>query len=595
MRKKPYFIKLIVLLGLALALAACGGQATTQAPAPTQVPPTKAPAPTEAPPTEVPPVVGDPARGEALFNQDTIGPNNAPACKTCHSVEPGKVLVGPSLAGMALDAAEDNPSDPAGFVRQAIVDPNAEIASGFQPNIMYQNFGKDLSEQDIADLVAYLMTLTEEGGEEAAVEGNPIRGGLLYDKWWDVTGADEPAAAHPLWAGEAEEPAATWRCKECHGWLYTGEGDYPGVLDLAGTDPNQILAALEGGTNPDHDFSTVMEEQDLADLALFISEKVYDTSAIVDADGKPVNGDPAAGQEKFTICAACHGPQGLAINFHHDEPEPPEYIPTIAQEDPGEFLSKAHWGQPGHPEMPAGDAMGFQTQDFANLVAYLQQFPTSSPLTEGGQMFDKWWKAAVVDPPEGDMPLWSQQDTNTRSGTDTWRCKECHGWDYLGVEGVYSSGSHSTGFPGIFAAKDKSAEEILAALTGQTNPDHDFSPYLDADRLEALVTFIQQGLIDKSQYINDDKSVNGDADHGEQLYSTTCARCHGSDGTEINFGDEDSPEFVGTVAADNPWEFLNKGSFGQPGEAMPAGLNMGWSWQDIADLAAYAQTLPTSK
>jgi len=38
-------------------------------------------------------------------------------------------------------------------------------------------------------------------------------------------------------------------------------------------------------------------------------------------------------------------------------------------------------------------------------------------------------------------PLWATQSSNTRSGKDTWRCKECHGWDYMGVDGAYGSGS----------------------------------------------------------------------------------------------------------------------------------------------------------
>ncbi len=285
----------------------------------------------------------------------------------------------------------------------------------------------------------------------------------------------------------------------------------------------------------------------------------------------------------------------MAINFHHDEPEPPEYIPTIVQEDPGEFLSKAHWGQPGHPEMPSGDTLGFTAQDYANMMAYLAQFPTTSPLTEGGQMYDNWWKAAVVSEPEGEMPLWATRDPEAGpededdipTGSKTWRCATCHGWDYQG----------EFGFPGIWDAQNKSADEILAALTGQTNPDHDFSQFLDEDRLNALVTFIQTGLVDKSQYVNADGTVNGDPSHGEQMFAAVCTRCHGADGTEINFhaGTDEPPEYVGTVALEEAMEFLNKAAFGQPGEAMPAGLNMGWSWQDIADLLAYAQSLPSGE
>ena len=101
-----------------------------------------------------------------------------------------------------------------------------------------------------------------------------------------------------------------------------------------------------------------------------------------------------------------------------------------------------------------------------------------------------------------------------------------------------------------------------------------------------------QQLQDLKPYINDDKTVNGDAEHGKILYNGTCASCHGEDGKTLNFGDEAAPEYVGTLAADNPWEGFNKIAYGQPGAPMPAGINLGWSWQDIVDILAYIQTLP---
>lgn len=103
---------------------------------------------------------GDAANGEALFEQATIGSANAPGCTTCHSVEAGVVLVGPSLAGVAVRAetavagmtAEE-------FLRQSIVEPNAHVTEGFTEGIMYQNYGTDLPGKSINDLTAYLMTL----------------------------------------------------------------------------------------------------------------------------------------------------------------------------------------------------------------------------------------------------------------------------------------------------------------------------------------------------------------------------------------------------------------------------------------------------
>jgi thiosulfate dehydrogenase len=60
----------------------------------------------------------------------------------------------------------------------------------------------------------------------------------------------------------------------------------------------------------------------------------------------------------------------------------------------------------------------------------------------------------------------------------------------------------------------------------------------------------------------------------------------------LNFGSDDDPEYVGTIAVDNPWEFFHKVRVGQPGTSMPASLDSGWSQQDLLDLLAFAQSLP---
>lgn len=105
-------------------------------------------------------VVGDAARGEELYKQTTIGSASAPGCVTCHSLDEGLTLVGPSHAGIGTAAA----SRVAGlsaeeFLRQSIVEPDAHVTENFSPGVMYQNYGTDLSEQEIADLTAFLLTL----------------------------------------------------------------------------------------------------------------------------------------------------------------------------------------------------------------------------------------------------------------------------------------------------------------------------------------------------------------------------------------------------------------------------------------------------
>ncbi len=216
---------------------------------------------------------------------------------------------------------------------------------------------------------------------------------------------------------------------------------------------------------------------------------------------------------------------------------------------------------------------------------------TSASIVKGGLMYDKWWKAAegATEPTE-DHALWALQDTNTRSGADTWRCKECHGWDYQGKDGAYSSGSHFTGFPNIYN-NAKTKAELLAALTGGVNPEHDFSPVLSDAALGDLANFLNEGTVDNTQYIDyaTKKTIGANLKNGEELFTSACVACHGANGKQIDFHDG---EGVRGVALDNPQETLHKIRFGQPGTAMPSGVASGWSTQDAVDVLGYSQTLP---
>jgi cytochrome c2 len=105
---------------------------------------------------------GDPASGQKLFSGATpISGGNAPACVTCHAVEPGSDTgVGQNLSNIGNRAATAVPGQPAEeYLRTAIVDPDAYLSGGYQEGIMYRGYGQDLSPQQVRDLVAYLLTL----------------------------------------------------------------------------------------------------------------------------------------------------------------------------------------------------------------------------------------------------------------------------------------------------------------------------------------------------------------------------------------------------------------------------------------------------
>jgi thiosulfate dehydrogenase len=221
--------------------------------------------------------------------------------------------------------------------------------------------------------------------------------------------------------------------------------------------------------------------------------------------------------------------------------------------------------------------------------------PSGEDIVRGALLYDKWYAVLGVAPPEGEMPIWGRQGTNTRSGPDTWRCSECHGWDYRGANGAYGSGSHYTGFPDVLTlAAGLPAEEIVAHLKGSKDPAHDFSAHLDEAALAQLAAFLKYGAIDDSRYIDPIslQVIGGDAAHGRELYEATCVSCHGTDGRQIVFRSEGVDESLGAVAVRDPWRFLHRTRFGTAGTAMPVGYNLQWTPEDGRDILAHAQTLP---
>ncbi|HLY26384.1 MAG TPA: cytochrome c [Aggregatilineales bacterium] len=119
-----------------LFLAACSAAPST---------PSASPAPTFLPGSIE-------ALGAALFQ-------GKGRCSTCHSLSPGTVIYGPSLAGIATRAGQrESGVSAADYIEESILLPDKFKVPGFEDKQMDNTLAKSLTTDEVADLVAYLMT-----------------------------------------------------------------------------------------------------------------------------------------------------------------------------------------------------------------------------------------------------------------------------------------------------------------------------------------------------------------------------------------------------------------------------------------------------
>lgn len=100
----------------------------------------------------------DPDRGEELFTAAAI--RGGAGCRVCHSLREGDDGVGPSLAGVATRAAGRIAGVSAeAYLRQSILDPDGFVVEGYRPGQMRSDIAEELTNDELADLIAYLLTL----------------------------------------------------------------------------------------------------------------------------------------------------------------------------------------------------------------------------------------------------------------------------------------------------------------------------------------------------------------------------------------------------------------------------------------------------
>lgn len=410
------------------------------------------------------------------------------------------------------------------------------------------------------------------------------RGGRLYDDWAKELGSAALRAAERSRDAGSIRPG---RCVDCHGWDYLGKDGssgrngprtlVKGIDAMTGASLQTVKRSL---TTKIHGYGEFLKTADIDDLARFVAQGQVRMDPLIDPATSRAKGDAGAGIVFFqTICANCHGNDGQQIL----EAEP---IGDMARANPWRAL---HTLLNGHPNgnMPALRALDISS--LVNMLAYIQTLPKRNLLASivrGGRLYDTWYKENGHEVPAGVHPSFPPSLTRglTRASEQraTWRCKECHGWDYRGREG----GSGQPAIAGINKMMGADPKDIIAHLRDNT---HRFSGLLSERDVWDLAHFISQGLVDMDTYIDrETKKARGDGAQYAAHYQTICAPCHGLSGRDVR-----TMPPLGRIATNEPWRALHGIFNGHPGEAMPP---LSALPRDVAvGILAYIQTLPIQR
>lgn len=412
------------------------------------------------------------------------------------------------------------------------------------------------------------------------------RGGRLFDNWIMEGKERVPEAPNPNFRiihPDMHDVENSWRCVSCHGWNFEGKKDQGTKPLETGRKLDAVLLA-DTLNNAAHQYTDRLSKRDINDLAAFISSGRIDLSSFI-RDGKIREpGDPEREAKLYaTVCLNCHGSNGQKSRG---------ILPlgTFARAFPQETLHKIMNGHPGE-QMPPMRIL--EISRLVDLLAYIQILPDinlQASITRGGRLYDNWQKESGTSAQQTRHVSYPLDAEYADRPEANWRCKECHGWDYKGQDGVYGQGDHRTGVTGIRQSANASTSSIVKLLMSPSHGYHSTAwsngPLLLQDLLD-LANFVAYGQFDTDQYIDvKTRRAKAEAAQYKDTFDIFCATCHGTDGRKLATGYD-----LGDVARRNPWEALHKIRNGHPGESMPA-LQSVLDMKVLTGLLAYAQSLP---
>lgn len=214
----------------------------------------------------------------------------------------------------------------------------------------------------------------------------------------------------------------------------------------------------------------------------------------------------------------------------------------------------------------------------------------------GGRLFDNWRaekkleSAFVPDSsktpeldgrggPNGNGTLNSGVGQPMPNTGHDYRLKNLYGWDLRGAEGIYGAPFQNKPYvlPHNLLNDTRSPDMLRAWLAQGDAQTPAFGQVLDEVDIQDLVAFLvktQKGELARPEKLftlaaavpkNYVLLGGGDAARGRERFSSSCATCHGNDGTKLPI---DETESLGTLSRSSGYEVWFKISSGQPGTLM---------------------------
>lgn len=193
-------------------------------------------------------------------------------------------------------------------------------------------------------------------------------------------------------------------------------------------------------------------------------------------------------------------------------------------------------------------------------------------IARGARLYEDWAHEAREREQVLPNPAFTTKQVRV-DAADTWRCVECHGWDY--------KGNH--GFPSIRNSAGGNPTDVIALLK---KAPHHFEDLLRESDFADLANFVTRGQVDMAPMIDSARRLKTGASGWENIFATTCANCHGLDG-----GRQRGIPQLGETARKYPSKVLHVVLNGHAGGNMPALRAFGTGM--AAGMLAYVQTLPS--